>query len=227
MATLLCIDTAIDRASTCISRDGVILAYAESNMQKEHASFLHNAIVKILSDAEITLFDLDAIAITGGPGSYTGLRVGMASAKGLCFALQKPMIAINTLEVMAAAAMQVLKNNYENNTLLCPMIDARRMEVFTALYTTTLQVVDNTKAVIVDENFLSTERLHQPVICFGNGSEKFKPIVNRKNISFITAEPNAVALAVLAEKAFLSKKFENLAYAEPHYHKAFYTAVPR
>lgn len=133
MPLILHIDTATNYASICISKDDVVLGFEENAEQKNHASFLQPAIKAMFAKCNFNLSDIDAVAVTNGPGSYTGLRVGLASAKGLCFALNKALILLNTLQVMAAASIESKKEE-DIDILFCPMIDARRMEVFTALY---------------------------------------------------------------------------------------------
>ena len=167
MALILNIDTAVDVASICLAKDGKILSIAKNESQKDHASWLHIAIKEIFEKNNLELGSVDAIAVTGGPGSYTGLRIGMATAKGICFALNKPLISLNTLLVMANAAKE------ESADLLCPMIDARRMEVFTAIYTKELEIVKDPAAITLNENSFA-EYLSSNSICFfGNGSNKF------------------------------------------------------
>src|SRR6187399_3095526 len=135
MALILNIDTAVDVASLCLAKDEEVLSIARNESQKDHASWLHIAIKEIFEKNNSELTSVHAVAVTGGPGSYTGLRIGMATAKGICYALNKPLISLNTLLVMANAAKDVHNSFAESANLLCPMIDARRMEVFTAIYT--------------------------------------------------------------------------------------------
>ncbi len=136
MGLILNIDTATETAQVSFAKDGKVLQSLTNELQKDHASFLQTAIQQLAKKNNLILTDVDGIAVTAGPGSYTGIRVGMASAKGLCYALNKPLIAINTLQVLTVAAQQELNNASE--ILFCPMIDARRMEVFTAIYNNTL-----------------------------------------------------------------------------------------
>jgi tRNA threonylcarbamoyladenosine biosynthesis protein TsaB len=160
---------------------------------------------------------VDAIAITNGPGSYTGLRIGMATAKGICYALNKPLITLNTLLVMANAA----KN--ENADLLCPMIDARRMEVFTAIYTKDLQTVKEPVAMELNEKNFGEELAVNSICFFGNGSDKFKAMKKNQQAFFCDIKMDATSMIVLSEKKFAEKDFADLAYAEPLYLKEFYT----
>ena len=133
MSLILNIDTASEKAHVSFAKNGLIINSLSCESQKEHASFLQTAIQQLTKNTNIFLTDIDAVAVTAGPGSYTGLRVGMASAKGLCYALKKPLITISSLEVLTISALDLFQNTGES-VLLCPMIDARRMEVFTAVY---------------------------------------------------------------------------------------------
>jgi len=216
MALILNIDTAVDVASICLAKDGKVLSIAKNESQKDHASWLHIAIKEIFEKNNLELRSVDAIAITGGPGSYTGLRIGMATAKGICFALNKPLISLNTLLVMANAAKE------ESANLLCPMIDARRMEVFTAIYTKELEIVKEPAAITLNENSF-TEYLSNNSICFfGNGSNKFKAI-EKTQAFFSDIKADASSMISLSEISFTEKKLADLAYAEPLYLKEFYT----
>src|SRR6187399_3749697 len=217
MALILNIDTAVDVASICLAKDGKDLSVAKNESQKDHASWLHIAIKEIFEKNNLELRSVDAIAVTGGPGSYTGLRIGMATAKGICFALNKPLISLNTLLVMANAAKD------ESADLLCPMIDARRMEVFTALYTKALQIVKDPMAITLNENSLDEYLLNNSICFFGNGSNKFKTIKKNEKAVFNDLKADASSMISLSEKSFAQKGFANLAYAEPLYLKEFYT----
>lgn len=224
MALILNIDTAVDVASICLANDEAVLSIAKNESQKDHASWLHMAIKEIFEKNNLELRSVDAIAITGGPGSYTGLRIGMATAKGICYALNKPLIGLNTLLVMANAAKNVHKDSFgENADLLCPMIDARRMEVFTAIYTKELQIIKEPAAISLNENSFD-EYLSANSICFfGNGSNKFKAIMKHDKAIFKDLKADASSMISLSEKKFTGKEFTDLAYAEPLYLKEFYT----
>jgi tRNA threonylcarbamoyladenosine biosynthesis protein TsaB len=217
MALILNIDTAVNAASVCLAKDGNILSIAKNENQKDHSSWLHIAIKEVFEKNDLQLNSLDAIAVTEGPGSYTGLRIGMATAKGICYALQKPLITLNTLLVMANAA----KN--ENADLLCPMIDARRMEVFTALYSKTLEPIKQPVAMTVDEKSFDEELVLNTICFFGNGSDKFHQIKNNSRAIFKDLNVDASSMIELAEGRFQQMKFADLAYAEPLYLKEFYT----
>jgi tRNA threonylcarbamoyladenosine biosynthesis protein TsaB len=217
MALILNIETAVDVASICLAKDGKNLSIAKNESQKDHASWLHIAIKEIFEKNGLELRSVDAIAVTGGPGSYTGLRIGMATAKGICFALDKPLISLNTLLVMANAAKD------ESADLLCPMIDARRMEVFTAIYRKELNIVKDPAAITLNENSFAEYLSNNSICFFGNGSNKFQAIEKSSQAFFSNIKTDASSMVSLSEKSFTEKKFANLAYVEPLYLKEFYT----
>jgi len=222
LALILNIDTATDIASVCISENGYSLAYRENNQQKEHASFVHAAINTILIEAGKSLQQIDAFAVTSGPGSYTGLRVGLATAKGFCFALNKPLIIVNTLNVMAQAAI-IAKPSALNDLLYCPMIDARRMEVYTAVFTGDVKSVLQPSAIILEPSTFDFWLKDLSVVFFGSGSAKLKDLLRNDKAIFADIEFNAKNLARLAEKSFSQEEFSDVAYAEPNYIKSFFT----
>jgi len=217
MALILNIDTAVETASACLAKDGNALSVVKNKSQKDHASWLHIGIKEIFEKNALALSSVDAIAVTGGPGSYTGLRIGMATAKGICYALNKPLISLNTLLVMAGAATN------ENTDLLCPMIDARRMEVFTAIYNKELQIIKEPAAITLNENSFDEYLFNNSVCFFGNGSNKFQAIKKNQQAFFSTVNTDALSMILLSEKSFAEKEFADLAYAEPLYLKEFYT----
>ena len=219
MGLILNIDTAMEKASICLSREGRILALAENTAQKEHASWLHPAIEQMMRDAGYSLRELNAVAVTAGPGSYTGLRVGMAAAKGFCFALNIPLITEDTLKVMAFAA----KEQLPDVDLLCPMIDARRMEVFTAVYRNDLSNLLPSTAMVIDGNSFAPWLQDHKVSFFGDGSDKCKPIILSPHAHFTTVTYNAGYLGILSFLRYLQGEFTVLAYSEPAYTKEFYT----
>jgi tRNA threonylcarbamoyladenosine biosynthesis protein TsaB len=228
---LLNIDTSTENASVCISNDATVLALEQNNEQKNHATFIQPAIKKILSISNCKLSIVDAIAVTAGPGSYTGLRVGLATAKGLCYALTKPLILVNTLEVMARAAIKETTNKLNTgnrqletgNYVFSPMIDARRMEVFTALYNASLLPLLHPAAVILNEHTFKEYLDDYPIVFSGSGHVKFKNILQHPNAIFTDVQHHAGHLAMLAAKAFEQKQFADVAYSEPFYLKEFFT----
>jgi tRNA threonylcarbamoyladenosine biosynthesis protein TsaB len=225
MPLLLNIDTATEHASVCLSKNDIVLGLIESSEQKNHASFVQPAIKELMAGSNYQLSDLNAIAVTAGPGSYTGLRVGLASAKGICYALDKPLILVNTLEVMAQAILsyyQSAKQDIDPASLLCPLIDARRMEVFTALYTKSLKETEAPHALIVDENSFSSLLNSQPVIFSGTGHHKVEKTIAHPSAIFLNNQHNATHLAIRAINAYQSGRFADLAYSEPLYVKEFF-----
>ena len=226
MSLILNIDTALETAMISIARDGKVLGEAVNTTQKDHGSFLQTSIQSIAKNSGISLTELDAIAIVAGPGSYTGLRVGMASAKGLCYALNKPLITIGTLEIMAYQAIKESGSNTNNiDNLFCPMIDARRMEVFTAIYDSNHTIVAPPYATVVDETFLVKEMLNRKILFFGNGSFKWKKICYNKNAYFVLIKSNSLYISELSFIKFNNTDFANIAYVEPLYIKEFYTTT--
>ena len=217
MNFILSIDTAVTEASVCLSNDAEILALKTNHHSHESAAWLHTAIQQLLHETTISIHQLAAVAVSAGPGSYTGLRVGMAAAKGLCYALQIPLITINTLHMMAVAALN------EPTDLLCPMIDARRMEVFTGLYTKALDEVLPAQAVILDAHIFSTILGQSTITFFGNGSQKFQTLMHHPHAVFKNINADASHLSALARQAFQQKKFADLAYSEPFYGKEFFS----
>ena len=173
MTLILHIETAVETASICLAKDGELLALDSNTQQRDHAAWIHNAMHLLMDKAGFSMKELSAIAVSAGPGSYTGLRVGMASAKGLSYALQIPMISLNTLEIMADAAITnwLNKGNFKNH-LFVPMIDARRMEVFTAIYDPHLKNMLPPQAMVIDKDSFNHWLKDHLLIFFGNGNEK-------------------------------------------------------
>jgi tRNA threonylcarbamoyladenosine biosynthesis protein TsaB len=221
LALILNIDTAFEHACVSLSRSGEIITSEQSRQQKDHASFLQPAIKKICDAAGVPLSSVDAIAVANGPGSYTGLRVGLSSAKAICYALHKPLILLNTLDIIAYALKHSMLYS-EPDVLFCPLIDARRMEVFTALYDVHLNLIKNYTPVILNEHFLEEEKEIYRVVVGGNGSFKLRSLLNTENIIYAEVNPDMKHFAVLAHKAFVSKQFADIAYSEPFYLKSVY-----
>jgi tRNA threonylcarbamoyladenosine biosynthesis protein TsaB len=223
MSTILNIDTALDVACASISVNGELVAELSNSEPRDHGAFLQPAIRSLLGGAGISFSQLDAIAVSAGPGSYTGLRVGMASAKGLCYALNKPLIAINTLEIMAYAALLVSPQARAGSPVLfCPMIDARRMEVFTALYNPLLEQVLAPAAMILEKDAFAKYLLNNTVIFFGNGAAKWREICTYNNATFVEHGGNSLAMSQLAYREYGRSGFSDLAYSEPFYLKEFF-----
>jgi tRNA threonylcarbamoyladenosine biosynthesis protein TsaB len=222
MNRLLLIHTALDTAYTGISTaEGEVIAWRSSPEQRDHAAFLHPAIEALLRESGMRAADLDGVAVVSGPGSYTGLRVGMSAAKGFCYALSKPLIFVNTLEWMAAGVHR------EKEALRCPMIDARRMEVFTALYDSEGACRMQPKALVLDPGCFDDELESGRLLFFGDGSAKWSAMVEHRNAVFTETSSGIRELAAMASVAFRSGSFADLATAEPFYLKAFHSTSPR
>jgi tRNA threonylcarbamoyladenosine biosynthesis protein TsaB len=224
MSLLLHIDTAVENASICISKNCELISIAENKNQNDHAAWIQKAIQSLGKEAGIGLKELDAIAVSNGPGSYTGLRVGLATAKGLCYALNIPLLTLSTLEVMTVAALNI---SISNINYYCPLIDARRMEVFTAIYDKALNAILPPHARIIDEDSFAEQLAGNNILFFGNGAVKCKPVIQPANALFETIEHNASAMIGLAEKKMAAAAFADLAYAEPFYIKDFHTVQPK
>ena len=221
MDYILNIHTTTETAIVNISNGENVIATLLNNDSKQHATFLHSAIKKILQENDINISALKAIAVTNGPGSYTGIRVGLATAKALAFSLKIPLICLNTLEVLAHSA---IKNVQDKNALYCPMIDARRMEVFTAVYTSGLRTVNPSCALVLEENSYADLPPDQIIYFFGSGSKKFENIGVKHNYHrFIQQEIESRSLSALSREKYEEKMFENVALAHPLYLKEFYT----
>jgi tRNA threonylcarbamoyladenosine biosynthesis protein TsaB len=223
MSLILNIDTATDIAHVSLSQSGEMLDSITNNDQKEHGSFLQPSIQKLLKNNSLAIASLDAVAVSVGPGSYTGLRVGMASAKGICFALQKPLITINSLEIISYAALLENSHKYDlTNALLCPLIDARRMEVFTALYNQKLEKILEPQAMIIDASSFEHYLLTNKILFIGNGSIKWELICKNDNALFAQIPSNPLAMNKLSFIKYEKNDFSDIAYSEPSYLKEFF-----
>ncbi len=224
MALILSIETATTVCSVALHDQGKRKATATYYLDKSHSSILVPAIDDLLSNCVIQKKDLSAIAVSEGPGSYTGLRIGTSTAKGLCFALDIPLIAINTLLGLAGHVAQY----YSTDHILCPMLDARRMEVYTCLVSTQMEIIEGVHPKIIDKNSFRHELDRNKIIFFGNGSSKCKNIIQHPNAFFVDQiEPSAEYIGYLAYKKFETNAFEDLAYFEPRYLKEFRATVPK
>lgn len=225
MSTILQIETATQVCSVAISINGETIALKEQTAQNIHAASLTLFIGDVMNAAGLAYADLDAIAVSKGPGSYTGLRIGVSTAKGLCFALDKPLIAINTLQMMANG---FLKKHPNYGGLICPMIDARRMEVFTCVYTNKLNEIEAVNARIIDEKSFILELEGHFVTFIGDGAKKCAPVLTHYNAHFSDENFNTAAnMSTLAHKAFEGQAFEDVAYFEPFYLKDFVFTTPK
>lgn len=233
MPIILSIETSTKACSAAIHDDGKLLSVSELYHEKSSSGMLTTLIEHVVKTASLTLQDLDAIAVAKGPGSYTGLRIGVSTAKGLCFTLEKPLIAINTLEAMAyqLSIGQVSAVNHPLSIYLCPMLDARRMEVYCAVYQTdTMECLEPTQAKIIDETSFTDLLQNHKIIFFGDGAEKCKATLGENpNVIFLneTIFPSAKSVGFLANKAFKHNQFENVADFEPYYLKEFVGTTPK
>ena len=228
MAVILNIDTTTSVCSTALTAEGMILCHAEDFEGRNHASLLSGFIKKCLDFAAEKELKLDAVAVSMGPGSYTGLRIGLSEAKGLAYALDIPLIGISTLELMATRVMFSV-DEISPDTIFIPMIDARRMEVFTAAYDFGLNELLKPGPVILDENsFANLISTGRPILIFGDGSDKAKSILQASNVTFVPdVVPLAVDMIALAERDLSKRNFIDLAYSTPLYLKEFQATTPK
>jgi tRNA threonylcarbamoyladenosine biosynthesis protein TsaB len=231
MAAILVIETSTEVCSVALTIDGNLTDLTESKEGQNHARLVTVFAEELLKRNNIKPAELVAVAVSKGPGSYTGLRIGVSTAKGICFALHIPLIAIGTLESMARHVInnrKLLNIPEDKPTLFCPMIDARRMEVFSMLYDEDGLVLKPITAVIIDETFLSEELTENRVVFFGNGSEKCRQTVNSSNALFVSdVEASAKYMCDLVWQSYNKKQFEDVAYFEPFYLKDFIATVSK
>lgn len=250
MPIILSIETSTKACSAAIHQDGKLLSVSELYNEKSSSGMLTTLIEHVVKTASLKLHDIDAVAVAKGPGSYTGLRIGVSTAKGLCFTLEKPLIAINTLEAMAYSIYDLriticdlnnqpqiivnriaAANRSEIVNLFCPMLDARRMEVYCAVYKAdTLEVTEPTQAKIIDETSFADLLENHQIIFFGDGAEKCRATLgSNPNAVFLnqTIFPSARSIGALATRAFEQQKFENVADFEPFYLKEFVGTTPK
>lgn len=227
MIRILLIETATDLGSVSIAGDGKALANDILIDQKRQASELVPQIQTLLDRYNLCMKDFSAVAVSSGPGSYTGLRVGVSTAKGLCFGAGIPLISMDTLSVITAGVPQSLVSR---DTVIVPMIDARRMEVYTAVYNASGERTTEIEAVVLDENTFRSRYAQYPGIIFtGNGAEKYRELVPAEYAArcrFLPSQPKAADMAAYAHRAYNEKKFEDVAYFEPFYLKDFIAASP-
>jgi len=218
MPTILHIETTTEVCSAILSRGGESLIEKVCLEPQSHAKKLPVFLQEIVDFARKNDVMPQAVAVSAGPGSYTGLRIGISSAKGLCYGLEIPLIAIDTLKIIANAAKKLT----DEKVLFCPMIDARRMEVYTALFDENLQNILPTEAKIIDEDFLKKELSQSKIVFCGNGSQKCKEVIKHENAIFLDdIVPLSINMIADAEKKFAEKDFVDTAYFEPFYAKEF------
>ena len=226
MKRIILIETSTALCSTALAENGAIIAYRESSAPKAHASLTAVFIQEMLSERGISLADCDAVCVSMGPGSYTGLRVGVSTAKGLCFGSGKPLIAVGTLDTLVA---QGLDNDAEYKYII-PMIDARRMEVYSAVFETedgkARQITETAPAIIEENSF--AEYLEQgPCLFIGDGAGKCADVIRHPNANFCQCWPKASSMLDPAMDALAAKRFEDVAYFEPFYLKEFVATVSK
>lgn len=232
MPLILHIDTATPVCSVALTKDGLVIATRESSEKNAHSRVITIFIDEVLKAASSLPAQLDAIAVSMGPGSYTGLRIGVSTAKGLCYALDKPLIAVNTLQAMARGMAEKTVptvNEPTDKLLFCPMIDARRMEVYAALFDRQNRMVRETRAEVIDEGAFENELKNHKIIIAGDGAEKCKSVLGDiENIRFLDGfEPSAKFMMAIAEAKFAKKELEDVAYFEPLYLKDFIAGMPK
>ena len=228
MPTLLALETSTTACSVALSINGKIIAQRQTDQPNSHAQTLTVFIDEVMKESGLAYQSLDAIAVSEGPGSYTGLRIGVSSAKGLCYALSKPLIAISTLQTMCLQVQRLNATLISPQTLLVPMIDARRMEVYSAIYNSKSEIMRAVEAEIITEEAYSTLLNENHILFFGNGAEKCTETIIHPNAQYIhNIVPLASDMLTLAEASFAQNKFVDIAYFEPFYLKEFMVSLPK
>ncbi len=230
MASILCLETSTEVCSVALSIDGIVAEEREDKSGKNHAQLLAGFVEEVMKSMNLPFNRLDAIAVSGGPGSYTGLRIGVSTAKGLCYATGLPLIAIPSLQAMAHNMVtNIIDLGFESKDYMyfCPMIDARRMEVFAAIYDDHMNLVRDIQADIIDhlsfEQYLSDHK----TLFFGNGADKCKSTIRHPNAFFLdNITTSARFMAIPAEQSFQRANFVDVAYYEPFYLKDFVATIP-
>lgn len=217
---ILSIETSTKVCSVALHKDHQLLACHELFTEKSHSGMLTTLIQNVVHQTGNSLQEIDAVAVAKGPGSYTGLRIGVSTAKGLCFALDKPLLSVNTLEAM----VWQLRSFYDQHVLLCPMLDARRMEVYCALFDANGNIMSSTEAKVIDEAAFSELLTQKKVVFFGEGADKCRPkLAHQANAIFLETpiHPSARTIGLLASRAYQEGVFEDLPTFEPFYLKEF------
>ena len=221
MSRILCVDTSSFICSVSVFENLSLISSNSTEVEKSHSKLIIQLIDQSLKDAKIKINEVDAFAVSMGPGSYTGLRIGVSTIKGLCYSLEKPLISINTLEILSKSALNHI-NNY-NDFFICPMIDARRMEVFTKMLDNDFNEVEKDKALILDDKSFNDIGGGKSIYFFGDGSNKFQKITNNKNFHFIdNIISSSKNMGELANIKYENNQFENLTTFEPFYIKDFF-----
>lgn len=218
MPAILSLETSTDVCSVALHDGSNLLAHREIHEPQSHAAQLVPLIDAMLGEANLTLQMIQAVAVTAGPGSYTGLRIGSSTAKGICYSLDVPLISVGSLELLAFQASGM----NTSGALLCPMIDARRMEVYCLVTDPQLHVIEPASARIVDEHTFAELLERKQVLFFGNGSNKCRQVITHPNAIFLEGiYPRASALGLMADEKFRKKQFEDLVHFQPFYLKEF------
>lgn len=226
MAVILNIETSTNVCSVAVTDNGMVLEHFEDYKGQNHAALLSGYINNSLDWLKKHDMKLDAVSVSIGPGSYTGLRIGLSEAKGLAYALNMPLIGIDTLKIMATSVM--FKHDIDPEALFVPMIDARRMEVYTSVIDLSLNEIMNPSPLVLDENSYSQWLDNGPMVFFGNGSDKARDVIRHKNAQFIAdINPLASDMLALSEMAFRRGDFLDLAYSVPAYLKDFQATTPK
>ena len=226
---IILIETSTALCSVALAENGQITAYRESSAPKAHASLTAVFIQEMLAERGLTIADCDAVCVSKGPGSYTGLRVGVSTAKGLCFGARKPLLAVGTLDTLVAQALMTepgTEAQQADYKYIIPMIDARRMEVYAAVFEGTQQITETAPAII-DENSFAEYLELGPCLFIGDGAGKCADVIKHPNAHFCQCHPNAAAMLVPAMDALKEKRFEDVAYFEPFYLKEFVATVSK
>ena len=225
---ILCLETATPVCSVALNDGCCTIGLRETEGQNAHSEKITNFIREVMETAKIDYKQLDAVAVSKGPGSYTGLRIGVSTAKGICYAADLPLMAIDTLEAMAYGMKEKLGSQIADNDLLIPMIDARRMEVYASIFDANLNKIEDTAARVIDENSFSELSQDRHLWLFGDGAPKLSKLFeNQKNISVVDGfKPSAAYMRPLAEKALKEQQFVDVAYFEPFYLKDFIAGKP-
>lgn len=226
MAYILSLETSSSVCSVALHQDQALLSYAELQMEKSHSSHITVMVQQVLEYAGVRLEQLDAVAVSGGPGSYTGLRIGSGTAKGLCFSLDKPLLSVSTLASMAQQVISVTPA--PDRYLFCPMLDARRSEVYTCLLTHNLEEQRPVEPMILEASSFAAELEKQPIIFFGSGAAKAQELLaSHPNAFYLkNVKPTAKAIGILAWPKLQAAEFEDVAYYEPFYLKEVYITKP-
>ena len=244
MERIILIETSTALCSTALAENGVITAYRESSAPKAHASLTAVFIQEMLQERGLTIADCNAVCVSKGPGSYTGLRVGVSTAKGLCFGSGKPLLAVGTLDTLVAQAQMaghdggnVIPDLIGDPHFIIPMIDARRMEVYAAVFTSvipsevegspTYSQITETAPAIIDENSFAEYLEQGPCLFIGDGAGKCADVIKHPNAHFCQCHPNASAMLEPALQTYKEKRFEDVAYFEPFYLKEFVATVSK